>query len=86
MRAHRFSAEFRDEVIKEFITTWESYSHPTKAATTIACENGIGRSTLEGWLRQEGVWPAPRAGRILELEQEVRRLRAKVEELKKKAV
>ena len=26
MRAHRFSAEFRDEVIKEFITTWESYS------------------------------------------------------------
>lgn len=86
MRTHRFSPEFREQVIKEFTSTWKTYGHPTKAATMIASENNMGRSTLEGWLRHEGLWPAPRAGRILELEKEVRRLRAQVRALKKNAV
>ncbi len=86
MRTQRFSEEFREKVIKEFVTTWKSYSHPTKAATAIASASGIGRSTLEGWLRREGVWPAPRAGRMLELEQGIRRLRERIKELEKKAV
>lgn len=68
----------RDRALEEFTATWKDYPSPTAAAVDIARELGVGKTTLVDWAREAGVWPTTRASRVLELQAEIRRLRAQL--------
>lgn len=68
----------RDRALEEFTATWKDYPSPTAAAVDIARELGVGKTTLVDWARDAGVWPTTRASRVLELQAEIRRLRAQL--------
>ena len=68
----------RERALERFAATWEDYGSPTAAAVDIARELGVGKTTLVDWARDAGVWPTTRASRVLELQAEIRRLRAQL--------
>lgn len=67
--------EIKDAAMREFLRTWRDYSAPSAASREVAKKHGIGRTTLEGWMRQSGQWPVLRAAESLRLQEENRRLR-----------
>ena len=71
-------AGVRERALERFEATWEDYGSPTAAEVDIAREMGVGKTTLVDWAREAGVWPTTRASRVLELQAEIRRLRAQL--------
>lgn len=69
------SAELRQQVVAEFVATWQDYSSASAAAKEIAAAYGVGRTTLTGWLEQEDKWPSATVHQLKRLQRENARLR-----------
>lgn len=81
-RSRAVSAEIRAQAIAEFVATWLQYSSPSQAALVIAQKHDVGRTTLAGWLRADGLWPYTRVAANLQLAAENLELRRELDQLR----